>query len=91
MSKKVYTLSATPIDYSPLLPLATPETLDDIAIQMSGLVGDCSDVEIVHKEADRLLLRALNTIKAQYKLTKDDNDAIDDMIIQFDTLGKWYD
>lgn len=89
MSKKVHSIKTTPHEFSPLQDLVEPICLDDIAIQMSVLVGDCSDVEVVHKEADRLLIKALNMVKP--KLLREDTDAIDAMITDFNTLGKWYD
>lgn len=83
-------LKSHPYEYSPLIEAAGPTSIEDMVMQMDALVGDNSDVEVCHKEADRLLVAALHLLSGRETIFNDEQTQIKALINSFYTVRKWY-
>jgi hypothetical protein len=83
-------LKSHPYEYSPLVEAAHPVSIEDMVMQMDALVGDNSDVEVCHKEADRLLVSALHLLSGRETIFIDEQTQIKALINSFYTVRKWY-
>jgi len=83
-------LKAHPYEYSPLVEVAEPTNIEDMVLQMEMLVADNSDVEVCHKEADRLLLSALHLLSGRETIFSDEQTQLKALINTYYTVRKWY-
>ena len=77
-------------EYSPLIDVLQPMTIEDMAAQMEMLVGDNADLEVCHMEADRLLIAALHLLSNRETIFESEHIDIKNMINSFYTLRKLY-
>lgn len=84
-------LKSHPYAYSPLEDVREPVCIEDIVLQMDALSGDNSDIEVCHKEADRLLVAAIKLLSERIDTDiRSDRDNLKALINSYYTVRKWY-